>query len=90
MAALRERLAADGHTAEFIKDQYRHGKTLLALGASRSLLAAADIDAKLPDGGNDPGVLLAATGNANGAMASFIEALAMQRHPQRETDPPRI
>jgi len=85
-----KRLAADGHTAEFIKDQYRHGKTILAIGASRSLLADAGIDGKLPDGSDDPGVLVAEAGGAGAAMTGFIEALALQRHPQRETDPPRI
>ena len=33
-------LAQDGHTMEFIKDQYRHCKTILALGASQLLLLA--------------------------------------------------
>ena len=33
-------LAQDGHTMEFIKDQFRHCKTILALGASQLLLAA--------------------------------------------------
>jgi catalase len=31
-------LAQDGHTPEFIKDQFRHCKTILVLGASRVLL----------------------------------------------------
>ena len=31
-------LRADGHTLEFIKDQYRHCKPILALGASEQLL----------------------------------------------------
>ena len=31
-------LAQDGHTAEFIRDQFRHCKTILVLGASRMLL----------------------------------------------------
>jgi catalase len=36
-------LAGDGHTMEFIKDQYRHCKTILALGASARLLEEAGI-----------------------------------------------
>ena len=85
-----ELLATDGHTAEFIKDQYRHCKTILALGASRVLLADARVPASLPDGTPDAGVLLAGSGQAAGAIEAFIEALGMHRHPQRETDPPRV
>ena len=85
-----ELLATDGHTAEFIKDQYRHCKTILALGASRVLLADARVSASLPDGTPDAGVLLAGSGQAAGAIEAFIEALGMHRHPQRETDPPRV
>ena len=32
------KLLTDGHTLEFIKDQYRHCKTIMALGASSVLL----------------------------------------------------
>lgn len=32
-----QELASDGHTMEFVTNQYRHCKTILALGASRSL-----------------------------------------------------
>ena len=37
-------LRADGRTLEFIKDQYRHCKPILALGASDQLLTACGID----------------------------------------------
>ncbi|RYF76509.1 MAG: catalase [Comamonadaceae bacterium] len=83
-------LATDGHTAEFIKDQHRHCKTILALGASSALLADAKVDATLPDGAADPGVLIADAGDANSAISAFIAALALHRHLQRETDPPRV
>jgi len=36
-------LRADGRTLEFIKDQYRHCKPILALGASGQLLASGPI-----------------------------------------------
>lgn len=35
-----ESLARDGHSAEFIKDAYRHCKTILVFGASRKLTQA--------------------------------------------------
>src|SRR6478672_9880598 len=42
-------LRADGHTLEFIKDQYRHCKPILALGASDQLLQTCGIDRTLPN-----------------------------------------
>ena len=83
-----QRLASDGHTMEFIKDQYRHAKPILALGASKALLQKAGIDAALPDGQQDPGVLVADAGGD--AASRFVQALVTRRHWQRESDPPRI
>ena len=83
-------LAMDGHTMEFIKDQYRHGKTLLVLGAATALLDKAGVPAALPDGKPDPGVIVAASGSAAQAIKSFIKAIALHRHTDRETDPPRV
>ena len=39
-----------GHALEFMKDQYRHCKTILALGAGATLLDKADIPGTLPGG----------------------------------------
>ncbi len=83
-------LALDGHTMEFIKDQYRHGKTILALGASSALLEKAGIPATLPDGKPDAGLIMAPLGSAADAAATFIKGIALHRHPARETDPPRV
>ncbi len=83
-------LGADGHTAEFIKDQYRHGKTILAFGASRSLLAESKVSDSLPNGDPDAGVIVDQAGRVNDAIDAFVQALGMHRHPQRETDPPRV
>jgi catalase len=82
-------LASNAHTLDFIKDQHRHCKTLLALGASSALLQAAAASQTLPSGKADPGVLLAPAGAADADMKRFIEALARHRHFERETDPPR-
>ena len=83
-------LAKDGHTMEFIKDQYRHGKTILALGASKALLEKAGVPLTLADGKPDPGLILAMSSKAQAAAAQFIEGVARHRHPERETDPPRV
>ena len=81
-------LAADGRAVEFVKDQYRHCKAILALGSGRELLAAAGIEAALPDGQRDPGIIVAA--GAKSAAADFIAAVGRHRHFARETDPPRV
>jgi len=83
-------LAKDGHTMEFIKDQYRHGKTILVLGASSVLLDKAGVPTRLPDGKPDVGLIIAPSGSAADAAANFIKGIALHRHPQRETDPPRV
>ena len=85
-----EALARDGHTMEFIKDQYRHGKTILVLGASKALLDKAGVPATLPDGQPDAGVIMAASGAAAEASETFIQGIALHRHTARETDPPCV
>jgi catalase len=80
-------LGADGRTLEFIKDQYRHCKPILALGAGEQLLRACGIDAVLPDGQPDSGLVIASDTRA---AADFVAALAKHRHFDRETDPPRV
>jgi catalase len=84
VAALR----ADGRTLEFIKDQYRHCKPILALGASDQLLQACGIERTLPNGQPDPGLLVGT--KAETAADDFIAAIAKHRHFERETDPPRV
>lgn len=82
-------LGLNGRTAEFIKDQYRHCKTILALGASATLLEEAGASSILPDGHQDPGVLLAEDMDED-TVAAFIDAISQHRHWDRETDPPLV
>jgi len=84
IAALR----ADGRTLEFIKDQYRHCKPILALGAGEQLLRACGIDAALPGGQADSGLIIAS--DAKAGTDAFVAAIARHRHYARETDPPRV
>jgi catalase len=86
-AAAAEALRADGRTLEFIKDQYRHCKPILAMGAGEQLLRACGIDAELPDGQPDPGLVIASD---TSAATDFVAAIAKHRHFDRETDPPRV
>ena len=83
-------LLRHGQAVDFVALQYRHGKTLLALGASKALLDRAGVDALLVSGEADPGVLLAEADEADTAHAAFIAAIARHRHPARETDPPQV
>ncbi|MGE0449814.1 MAG: catalase [Vicinamibacterales bacterium] len=87
-AAAAAALRADARTLEFLKDQYRHCKPILVLGASSELLAACGIEPALPDGQPDPGLIVVATGEPD--PADFIAAVAKHRHFARESDPPRV
>jgi catalase len=88
-AAVKE-LATLGHAMEFLKDQYRHCKPILAFGAASALLEGAGIFATLPSGEKDRGVLLCEESNVTKAVAAFVAALAQHRHFERETLPPRV
>ncbi len=80
-----------GHTIDFVAHAYRHGKTLLALGASSALLEMAGVSAELLDGSADPGVLSVASGqDTQAGLDAFIQAVGKHRHPERETDPPMV
>jgi hypothetical protein len=65
-------LRADGRTPEFIKGECRHCNPILAVGASDQLLTACGIDAALPNGRPDPGVIT--TSDASTASDGFIAA----------------
>jgi len=69
---------------DFISNQYRHGKTLLALGASKALIDRAGVAATLANGDADPGIVIGATAKADQVAADFISALGRHRHPERE------
>jgi catalase len=82
-------LRTDGRTLEFIKDQYRHCKSILVFGEGAQLLKACGIAPSLPGGETDPGLILAAP-DAKAAADDFVAAIAKHRHFVRETDPPRV
>jgi len=81
-------LSSDGRILEFLKDQYRHCKPILALGDADALLSAAGIPPTLPDGRPDPGLIVPGAGDSG--TEAFIAALGKHRHFERETDPPRV
>jgi catalase len=85
-----QRLAADGRTLEFLKDQYRHCKPILALGASSALLDKVGIPKKVPSAKPDPGLVLGQSDDSGSLAEAFISALGKHRHFDRETDPPLV
>jgi catalase len=83
-------LSRDGHTAEYIKEQYRHCKPILVLDAASTLLDAAGASSQLADGSQDPGIVLAREGKAKPAIERFVAAIARHRVFERDRDPPPV
>jgi catalase len=79
-----------GHALEFLKEQYRHAKTILALGAGADLVENAGVPATLPTGAPDPGILVGRQSGAGDLVAKFVAAIAKHRHHERELDPPAL
>ena len=79
-----------GHAGEFIKDQYRHCKPILALGAGVSLVENAGVPMRLDSGEPDPGLLVFEHGTAEERLPQFVQAIAKHRHFERHRDPPAV
>ena len=77
-------LSKVGQAVEFLKDQYRHCKTILVIGDATALLDKAGISRVDADGG----LLLAESSHAS--TKEFMAALAKHRHVERDQDPPLI
>jgi catalase len=77
-------LCLDGRALEFVKDQYRHCKTILVLGESLKVLDKAGIPLTLPSGAADAGLIV------EGDAETFIAAIGQHRHVERDQDPPRV
>jgi catalase len=83
-------LATNGRVLEFLKDQYRHCKPILVLGAAANLLSAAGIAAALPSGKRDPGLIVVSNGDVGNVADAFVKAIARHRHYEREAEPPLV
>jgi catalase len=81
-------LMSDGHTAEFLRDQYRHCKPILLLGDAKTLLQHAGISQKLSTGQADSSLLV--TDDWEQGVQDFIKVLGMPRDFARETTPPKV
>jgi catalase len=82
-------MVGNGLVLEFVKDQFRHCKPILAIGEARRVLEAAGIPPTLPSGAPDAGVVRSDATNER-AVRAFCDALARHRHFARETDPPSV
>ncbi len=79
-----------GQALEFIKDQYRHAKPILSLGAGTDLVEKAGAAMLLSSGERDPGMLGGSNAEVEKVMPQFIKAMAKHRHHDREMDPPLV
>jgi catalase len=85
-------LAQDGHTLEFIKDQFRHCKTILTIGASSALMMKAGLPASMAKSHSlgTTGLVFADAAGVDAALQDFMSAMARHRHFGREMDPPLL
>jgi len=83
-------LGNTGMALEFIKDQYRHAKPILALAEGADLVENAGVPARLPNGEADPGLLIGRQASAADLLPAFVKSIAAHRHFQRASDPPLV
>ena len=83
-------LMKQGLAHDFVRDQYRHCKPILAFGAAESLLTKLSIPRQFVTGEVDPGLVFGQSDAPDAAIEAFCKALGMHRNFGRETDPPRI
>ncbi|MVW77724.1 catalase [Bordetella sp. 02P26C-1] len=83
--ATADALVNNGLALEYVRDAFRHGKPLMAVGEGRRVFEAAG----LPAADVDPGLLIVAKYDAIAAKG-FVAAIERHRHPERETDPPAV
>ena len=81
-------LGADGHTLEFLRDQYRHCKPIMVTEAASPLLEKAGISELLPTGDTDPSLMIAK--DLQKGITGFIKTLGMPRDHSREVTPPKV
>lgn len=79
-------LAADGRATEFVREQFRHCKAMLAVGNGALLLDAAGV----PSEARNTNGLIQSDASDKKSTEKFIKALELHRHFSRESDPPAI
>lgn len=85
-------LSADAHAIHFVKEAFKHGKAIAALGAGIDLLQvckfpalslASDVKGKTPT--ESVGVVTLAGTNVKALLPAFIAAIAQHRHWERDS-----
>jgi catalase len=89
-AKANETLGNIGFAPDFIKEQYRHCKSILAVGAAEALIDNAGIPKALPNGEGDGGLIIVKPDEAADGVRAFVNAIERHRHFARETDPPAV
>jgi catalase len=74
-----DQLSTLGHAREFLKDQYRHCKPILMLGAGQRVVEAAGV----PTGDGSDWALVR-------DLPAFVQAIGRHRNWDRATDPPGV
>ncbi|GJI96055.1 catalase HPII [Duganella caerulea] len=85
-AASAAMLMRDADALDFVRQQYRHCKPVLAVGAGVELLLKAGLPATLENGAPDLSLWRADAASLDAALAEFKHALAGHRNFQRETE----
>ena len=76
---MADQLIALGHVREFLRDQYRHGKPILTMGAGERVLREVGV----PTNDEADWAIVRDIG-------AFITAMGKHRNWDRPTDPPRV
>jgi catalase len=79
-------LMGDADALDFVRQQFRHCKPILAVGAGADLLRKAGVPEKLENGSADPSLWCVPAGGVVPALTEFKAALAAHRNFQREVD----
>ncbi len=83
-------LLRNAHALDFVREQYRHCKPILAVGEGIKLVLNADIPLTLPTGEPDGTLIEADSGDVVNGMVRFEAVLAQHREFNRETEPPIV
>jgi catalase len=73
-----------------LKEQYRHAKPILAMGAGVDLVDDVGLPSTLANGKPDPGLLLRRKEKVAKVLPELVKAIGRHRHHERELDPPPV
>jgi len=83
-------LSRDAQAVDFVRQQYRHCKPILAIGAGARLLSLSGVPTDLPDGTTDHALIITELPALDAALVQFKTALSGHRAFQRESDLPLV